>query len=59
MNKKVYVASLPFKATEAELKALFSSYPSSLSRTGNPPNRGALPLWKCRRNGRAGGLLPC
>ena len=43
MNKKVYVANLSFKATEAELKALFSKAGSVLSvkivqdrQTGQP-----------------------
>jgi len=31
MNKKVYVANLPFQATEAELRALFSKAGSVMS----------------------------
>jgi RNA recognition motif-containing protein len=43
MNKKVYVANLPFQATEPELKALFSKAGSVMSvkivedrQTGQP-----------------------
>jgi RNA recognition motif-containing protein len=43
MNKKVYVANLPFQAGEAELKALFSQAGDVMSvkivkdrQTGNP-----------------------
>ena len=43
MNKKVYVANLPFQVTEAELKALFSKAGSVMSvkidkdrQTGQP-----------------------
>jgi len=63
MNKKVYVANLPFQATEPVLKALFSKAGSVMSvkivkdrQTGQP--RG-IPLWRCPRNGKAGELLPC
>jgi len=63
MNKKVYVANLPFQTTEPELNALFSKAGSVMSvkilRTGKRVNRGVLLSWRCQPNGKPGELSPC
>jgi RNA recognition motif-containing protein len=59
MNKKVYVANLPFQATEPELKALFSKAGSVMSvrivkdrQTGQPKGIAFVEMstqWEGRR----------
>ncbi len=59
MNKKVYVANLPFQATESELKALFSKAGSVMSvnivkdkQTGQPKGIAFVEMstqWEGRR----------
>ena len=64
MNRKVYVANLPYQATDSEIKDCFSKVGNVMSvkivqdrQTGQP--RGILPLWRCLPNGKAGELYPC
>jgi cold-inducible RNA-binding protein len=63
MNKKVYVANLPFQAGESEIKALFSKAGSVMSvnivkdrQTGQP--RG-IAFVEMSTQWEAGELLPC
>jgi RNA recognition motif-containing protein len=59
MNKKIYVGNLPFQASEAELKTLFSSAGSVMSvkivgdrQTGQPKGFAFIEMstqWEARR----------
>ena len=63
MNKKLYVANLPFQATEPELNALFSKAGSVMSvkivkgRQTNQPK--SIALVEMSTQGKARGLPPC
>ena len=64
MNKKVYVANLPFQATEPELKALFSKAGSVMSvkivkdrQTGQPRGIAFVEMSKQWEDWRAAAML--
>jgi RNA recognition motif-containing protein len=64
MNKKVYVANLPFQATEPELKALFSKAGSVMSvkivkdrQTGQPRGIAFVEMSKQWEDRRAAAML--